>query len=48
VEVPSKDVGMVILRIKQIDRLSGRPANAIQEIPETISGKRKAGELCVG
>ncbi|KAF8228487.1 hypothetical protein L208DRAFT_243632 [Tricholoma matsutake] len=31
-----------------IDRVSGRPANTIQEIPQTISGKRKAGELRVG
>jgi len=45
----NKDVGMITLRIKRIQRVAGRPANPIQELPSTVAlGKRKAGELCVG
>jgi len=52
-DVPSthsanKDVGMIILRIKRIRRVAGRPANPVQQVPSLILGKRKAGELCVG
>jgi len=44
----NKDVGMIILRIKRIQRVAGRPANPVQQVPSLILGKRKAGELCVG
>jgi len=45
----NKDVGMITLRIKRIQRVAVRPANPIQELPSTVAlGKRKAGELCVG
>lgn len=44
----AKDAGMISLRIKRIDRVSSRAANPVQEVPETILGKRKVGELRVG
>ncbi|KAJ6525648.1 hypothetical protein B0H19DRAFT_1198196 [Mycena capillaripes] len=44
----NKDVGMITLRIKRIQRVAGRPANPVQQLPSTTLGKRKAGELCVG
>ncbi|KAJ7172281.1 hypothetical protein C8R46DRAFT_1085385 [Mycena filopes] len=43
----NKDLGMITLRIKRIQRVAGRPANPLQPLPTTL-GKRKAGELCVG
>lgn len=44
----AKEVGMVTLRIKQIERVAAKPANTIQDVPQSVLGKRKAGELCVG
>jgi len=44
----NKDVGMITLRIKRIQRVAGRPANPVQQLPSITLGKRKAGELCVG
>jgi len=45
----NKDVGMITLRIKRIQRIAGRPANPLQQLPSSVAlGKRKAGELCVG
>ncbi|KAF8163459.1 hypothetical protein B0H34DRAFT_695547 [Crassisporium funariophilum] len=44
----SKEAGMITLKVKRIKRLLDRPANSIRSIPDTILGKRKAGELCVG
>ncbi|KAJ6497040.1 hypothetical protein C8R47DRAFT_1113605 [Mycena vitilis] len=44
----NKDVGMITLRIKRIERVAGRPANPVQQLPSVTLGKRKAGELCVG
>ncbi|KAJ7271985.1 hypothetical protein B0H12DRAFT_673370 [Mycena haematopus] len=43
----NKDVGMITLRIKRIQRVAGRPANPLQELPNSTLGKRKAGDLCV-
>ncbi|KAF9469197.1 hypothetical protein BDZ94DRAFT_1181804 [Collybia nuda] len=47
-EAGGKEVGMVTLRIKRIERLAAKPANMIQNVPQTILGKRKAGELRIG
>ncbi|KAJ7343287.1 hypothetical protein DFH08DRAFT_781791 [Mycena albidolilacea] len=44
----NKDVGMITLRIKRIQRVAGRPANPVQQLPSTNLGKRKAGDLSVG
>jgi len=44
----TKDVGMIILRIKRIERNGGRPANAIQQVPTTNKGNRALGDLCIG
>ncbi|KAF8212025.1 hypothetical protein K438DRAFT_1805820 [Mycena galopus ATCC 62051] len=44
----NKDVGMITLRIKRIQRIAGRPANSLQELPSATLGKRKAGDLSVG
>ncbi|KAJ7724457.1 hypothetical protein DFH07DRAFT_1067029 [Mycena maculata] len=43
----NKDVGMITLRIKRIQRVASRPANPVQELPSVL-GKRKAGDLCIG
>jgi len=40
-------VGTITLRIKRIQRVAGRPANPLQQLPSTALGKRKAGDLCV-
>ncbi|KAF7338133.1 hypothetical protein MVEN_02038100 [Mycena venus] len=40
-------VGTITLRIKRIQRVAGRPANPVQQLPATTLGKRKAGDLCV-
>ncbi|PPQ64683.1 hypothetical protein CVT26_002773 [Gymnopilus dilepis] len=37
---PVKDAGMIILKIKRIKRVDGRPANPLQPIPSVL-GKRK-------
>ena len=44
---PVKDAGMIILKIKRIKRVDGRPANPLQPIPSVL-GKRKVGDLCIG
>ncbi|KAF7363610.1 hypothetical protein MSAN_01018100 [Mycena sanguinolenta] len=44
----NKDAGMITLRIKRIQRVAGRPANPLQELPNSTTGKRKAGDLSVG
>ncbi|KAJ7087840.1 hypothetical protein C8R44DRAFT_819945 [Mycena epipterygia] len=44
----NKDVGMITLRIKRIQRVASRPANPVQQLPSVTLGKRKAGELSVG
>jgi len=44
----SKDMGMITLRIKQIDRVSGRAANPIQEVPEALLRKTRSGQLRIG
>ncbi|KAJ7120509.1 hypothetical protein C8R43DRAFT_83607 [Mycena crocata] len=44
----NKDVGMITLRIKRVQRVAGRLANPLQELPSVTLGKRKAGEMCVG
>jgi len=43
----SKDAGMIILKIKRINRTVARPANPVQSVPSVL-GKRKVGDLCVG
>ncbi|KAJ7444904.1 hypothetical protein FB451DRAFT_1293799 [Mycena latifolia] len=43
----NKDVGMITLRIKRIQRVASRPANPVQQLPSITLGKRKAGDLCV-
>ncbi|KAJ7709703.1 hypothetical protein B0H17DRAFT_999060 [Mycena rosella] len=43
----NKDVGMITLRIKRIQRVASRPANPVQVLPSVTLGKRKAGDLCV-
>ncbi|KAJ7063448.1 hypothetical protein C8F01DRAFT_957381, partial [Mycena amicta] len=43
----NKEVGMITLKIKRIERLAGRPANTLQEIRQDTLGKRKAGEIRV-
>jgi len=43
----NKDVGMITLRVKRIQRVASRPANPVQQLPSVTLGKRKAGELCV-
>jgi hypothetical protein len=35
-------------QIKRIQRVAGRPANPVQQLPSTNLGKRKAGDLSVG
>jgi len=47
-QTATKDMGMVTLRIKRVERVASKPANPLQKIPETRLGKRKMGELCVG
>ncbi|KAJ6502349.1 hypothetical protein C8R45DRAFT_976331 [Mycena sanguinolenta] len=44
----NKDAGMITLRIKRIQRVAGRPANPLQELPNSTTGKRKAGDISVG
>ncbi|TFK76338.1 hypothetical protein BDN72DRAFT_830895 [Pluteus cervinus] len=44
----TKDSGMVILRIKRVNRVSGHQPNPIPEEPQKLLGKRKAGDICVG
>ena len=48
-EASKQDVGTIVLKIKRVNRVESRPANAVQPLPTTpILGKRKRGELCVG
>ncbi|KAK7020449.1 hypothetical protein R3P38DRAFT_2969533 [Favolaschia claudopus] len=44
----NKEAGMINLRIKRVERVAGRPANPLQKLPESLCGKRKAGDICVG
>jgi len=46
-ECAAKDVGMIILRIKRIERVGGRPSNTIQKVPNTNTGTRGPGEHCI-
>jgi len=42
------NVGTITLRIKRIERVASRPANPLQPIPDTVLGKRRAGEHYIG
>ena len=44
--VNSKELGMITLKIKKVERLMGQPANPLQPLP-TVLGKRKAGDLYI-
>ena len=46
--VSTKDLGMIVLRIKRVERSGSRPANTTQTIPDPNVGNRRPGDLCVG
>ncbi|RXW17327.1 hypothetical protein EST38_g8517 [Candolleomyces aberdarensis] len=48
-DASKQDVGTIVVKIKRVNRVDSRPANAVQQLPTTsVLGKRKAGELSVG
>lgn len=46
-EAAGKDVGMITLRVKRVERIGHRNANGLQSIPQT-RGNRVVGDHCIG
>ncbi|KAG6814532.1 hypothetical protein H0H92_000058 [Tricholoma furcatifolium] len=44
----SKDLGMIVLRIKRVARVKTQSPNSMLELPPTSLGKRKNGDHCIG
>jgi len=44
----TQDAGMIIVKIKLVERCSHRPNNKVQDLPAKKRGKHSAGQLRVG
>ncbi|ESK94606.1 hypothetical protein Moror_1045 [Moniliophthora roreri MCA 2997] len=46
--LPSKDAGMIILKVKRVHRLTGRPPDELDNIPRATQTGRQVGDMYVG
>ena len=44
----SRDIGMIVLKIKRVNRVASRPVDELQHLAQGPQGSRQSGDIYVG